>query len=110
MTLSLTQIGEIAGLGSAAEAERLLREMIVSGSIHATIDQQKGMVRFLESPERYDSHATAVQMETALQGAIALASRLHELHASLATDSHYLARVTSHERQPQWDDESGLFK
>ncbi len=49
-------------------------------------------------------------MESALQDAIGLAGKLTELHASLATDQHYLARVTSQERAPMFDDDALLSK
>lgn len=49
-------------------------------------------------------------MERALQGAIALNSKLHDLHNSLCTDSAYLARVSAQDRQPQWDEEAVLSK
>jgi COP9 signalosome complex subunit 3 len=110
LTLSFNQISELVGLGSTAAAERQTRDMIVSGSIHASIDQQKGMVRFLDNPERYDTHETAAMMEKAIGSAISLASRLSELHATLTTDQHYLAKVTNQERQPTWDDDAVLSK
>jgi len=110
LTLSLGQIAEIAGLEGADAAARQIRDMIAAGDIHASIDEPKGMVRFLETAERFDSHATVAQMEAALQGAIGLAGRLTELHASLATDQHYLARIASQERAPNWDDEALLSK
>jgi hypothetical protein len=34
------------GLGSPVEAEREIVEMIRTGSIHATVSQQDGMVRY----------------------------------------------------------------
>ena len=84
--------------------------MILADEIHASIDEAKGMVHFLERPERYVSHASAVLMESALQGAIRLAGKLTELHASLASDHLYLARVTNQERAPMLDDEGLLSK
>jgi COP9 signalosome complex subunit 3 len=111
LTLSLSQIATNAGLADAAEAERRVREMVVSGDICATIDAQKGMVHFLERGEHYHTHETMQTMERALQGAIGLAGKLHELHSSLAIDQHYLARISTQERlQPQWDDEAMLAK
>lgn len=110
LTLSLAQIASIAGLESEAAAARQIREMILADEIHASIDEAKGMVHFLERPERYVSHASAVLMESALQGAIRLAGKLTELHASLASDHLYLARVTNQERAPMLDDEGLLSK
>ena len=84
--------------------------MIANREIHAAIHQPNGMVHFLEQPERYDTHATLVAMESALQSAMHLAGTLNELHNSLATDQHYLARTAVQERQPQWDEEALLSK
>jgi len=106
LTLSLGKIASIAGLEGEVQASQHLREMILTGDIHASIDEPKGMVHFLEPPERYDSHANAVSMEGVLRGTITLAAKLSDLHASLATDQHYLARVASQDRQPQFDDEA----
>lgn len=110
LTLSLSQIAENAGLTDAAEAERRVRDMVVSGEICAAIDARQSMVHFLERDERYDTTETLLSMEDALEKAIGLAGKLHELHSSLAIDQHYLARVASQERQPQWDEEAMLAK
>lgn len=109
LTLSLVQIAELVGLDSATAAERQVREMIISGDIHATIDQQKGVVHFLEKAENYDSHEAVKLMETALGGAISLAAKLQDLHSSLAVDQNYLARIATQDRQPQWGDEESLL-
>ena len=45
-------------------------------------------------------------MERSLQAAISLSTKLSELHASLSTDPHYLARIATQERQPQWDEDA----
>jgi len=110
LTLSLSDIAQHAGLPDAAAAERQIRAMIVSDEIAAAIDQPRGMVHFLERAETYDSPETLAMMERALQSAIALNSKLHELHNSLCTDSLYLARVSAQDRQPQWDEEAVLSK
>jgi len=109
LTLSLSQISELIGLEDAAAAERRVREMIISSEIYATIDQQKGVVHFLERPEHYDSHEAVKLMEGALGGAISLATKLQDLHSTIATDRNYLARVSAQDRQPQWNEEESLL-
>jgi len=113
LTLSLPHIAEMIYLPDAAAAEKQLRDMIVSGQIHATIDAQKGMVHFVERPEQYDSKSAVLAMEGALEQVIGLASKLHGLLGSLSVDNNYLSRVSAQEGQPvQWDpsDESALGK
>jgi len=110
LTLSLSDIATHVGLASAAGAEKQIRHMVVSGEIAAAIDEPRGMVHFLERPETYESVATLVSMERALQSAIALNTKLHELHGSICTDSNYLARVATQDRPAQWDEDSVLSK
>ena len=62
------------------------------------------MVHFIERPEQFDSTASVAHMEASLSKVVGLAQRLHEMHATLATDPQYLSRVASQERQPKWDD------
>ena len=109
LTLSLPHIAELLSLPDVATAEKRARDMIVAGDIHASIDEQRGMVHFLERPEQYDSPSTMLAMEAGLQEAIALATKLHDLHSSLAVDHHYLGRLSTQERQPQWDPDEAML-
>ena len=104
LTLSLEHIKEATSLGSAADAERIIANMISCGEISAAIDEGAGMVHFIERPEQFDSTASVAHMEASLSKVVGLAQRLHEMHATLATDPQYLSRVASQERQPKWDD------
>ena len=110
LTLSLEAIAEMTALPTAAAAEKQVRDMIASGQIHATIDGTKGMVHFNERAEQYDSKATLLQMEGAMDHVIGLATKLHELLGSLAVDQNYLSRVAAQEGQPQWEEEAMLSK
>ena len=92
LTLSLGAIASRVGLADAAAAERLVVAMIGSGEIAAAIDQPAGMVHFLERAETYEQPSTLHTMEAALDHAVELAGKLHELHASLAADPNYLMR------------------
>ena len=82
LTLSLGAIASRVGLADAAAAERLVVAMIGSGEIAAAIDQPAGMVHFLERAETYEQPSTLHTMEAALDHAVELAGKLHELHAS----------------------------
>ena len=46
----------------------------------------------------------AVRLTICCLQAIGLASKLHELHSSLSVDQNYLARISTQERQPQWEE------
>ena len=110
LTLSLPHIAEMVFLDDAAAAEKQVRDMIVAGQIHATIDRQKSTVHFVERSEQYDSPETLLAMEASLVQAIGLAGKLQALHSSLSTDHNYLARLNAHEGQPQWEEETMLSK
>ena len=110
LTLSLPHIAEMVFLDDAAAAEKQVRDMIVAGQIHATIDRTRSTVHFIERTEQYDSRETLLAMESSLEQAIGLASKLQALHASLSTDHNYLARLNAHEGQPQWEEEAMLSK
>ena len=49
------------------------------------------MVHFI-ALEQFDSTASVAHMEASLSKVVGLAQRLHEMHATLATDPQYLAR------------------
>ena len=53
LTLSLDDIAQNAGLSSAKEAEQYVLSMVASGKIFARIEQQDGMVFFLQFLETY---------------------------------------------------------
>jgi hypothetical protein len=50
MTLSLSSIAREAQVASVVETERMLVSMIAEGQINATIDDETGVVTFLEEP------------------------------------------------------------
>lgn len=110
LTLSLANIAENAQLADAAEAEKYVCDMVASGEISAAIDQPQGMVQFNERQERFDSPGAAAVMEQNIDRAIALAQKLHETNIQLATDSNYLSRIASQERQSRWEDDAVMAK
>ena len=109
VTLALPTIAEITQLPDAASAEKHVRDMIVAGQIHATIDSPKGTVHFIERTEQYDSKAAVLAMEAAMQQVVGLATKLHTLLGSLAVDQNFLARVSATEGQPQWAEEEAML-
>jgi len=105
LTLSLENIAEQAQL-DLAEAEKYVYDMMSSGEICASIDEQQGMVRFNEWEERFDSQSTVNGMEQSIGRAIALAQKLQEMNLQLAVDHNYLSRVSSQDRShSRWEDD-----
>ena len=70
----------------------------------------QGMVQFHERQDRFDSQGAVAVMEENLARTIALAQKLQETNVQLATDTNYLSRIASQERQPRWEDEAALAK
>lgn len=58
----------------------LLGRMIDAGDIFAQIDEQAGMVRFLEDPQQYSSADMAAHLDAQVQRAQALAGKLKTLN------------------------------
>jgi hypothetical protein len=105
LTLSLAHIAESAELSGAAEAEAHICSMVSDRQICAAIDQTEGMVHFFERPEKFDSDAAVKTLEACMQRAINVAQKLDGMNQDLCTDSIYLSRALSQERQPRWEEE-----
>ena len=52
----------------------------------------------MERAEKYDTQATLLALERAMNQAVELAGKLYEVHDSLAVDQNYLARVAQFSR------------
>ena len=105
LTLSLAHIAESAELASAAEAEAHICSMVAHRQICAAIDQTEGMVHFFERPEKFDSDAAVKSLEACMGRAMDVARKLDGMNQDLCTDSVYLSRALSQERQPRWEEE-----
>ena len=103
--VSLAHIAESAELGSAAEAEAHICSMVAHRQICAAIDQTEGMVHFFERPEKFDSDAAVKSLEACMGRAMDVARKLDGMNQDLCTDSVYLSRALSQERQPRWEEE-----
>ena len=68
------------------------------------------MVQFHERQERFDSQGAVAVMEENIGRAISLAHKLQETNVQLSTDTNYLSRIASQERQPRWEDEAAMAK
>lgn len=93
VTLSLQDVASRVSLESPQEAEKAIVEMISQGTIHATISQQDGMVKFATSPESYSSPAMLRILEDNVSTAIHLDKKVHGLEEELMVSPAYIKKV-----------------
>jgi len=98
LTLSLPDIASHVGLASPQEAEQHVLQMIEQGQVHAQIDEQDGMVRFLEDPEQYNNKRTAERLDSQIRQSMDLATKMRSVHESVMCDRQYLSKITAKER------------
>ena len=67
-------------------------------------------VHFIDRYEQFDSKASLLGLESAMEQAVGMATKLHGVLASLSVDHNYLARAVTAEAQPQWEEEAMLSK
>jgi len=104
VTLSLQDVASRVSLESPAEAERAIVEMISAGTIHATISQQDGMVKFATNPENYSSPAMLRILEENVDTAILLDKKVHGLEEELMVSAAYIKKVSG----VRGDEEEGV--
>lgn len=107
VTLSLADVAQRCRLASAADAERLLLEMVATGQIRARISQRDGMVRFegesyaqlprddlAASVNSADDEANVLlQIEKQMQRCMELEKKLCGLDNELAVNPQYVQRL-----------------
>ena len=93
LTLPLSAITAASGLASDGEAEALVRAMVASGEVCASIDSRSGMVAFREGGERYASRECAQRIGGMLSQALALGERLRALEEELSCDPAWVKKV-----------------
>jgi len=93
ITLSLSDLAHRVGLSSPALVEAELVKMIQSGSIHATISHQDGMVRFDRKQENYSSPVMLRLLEDQVTAAMALDSQVTGLEEEIMVSSAYVKKT-----------------
>jgi len=93
VTLSLADVASRVGLESPERAELELVEMIKNRSIHATISQQDGMVRFDLNPESYSSPDMLKLVEEAVNKAITLDKQVEQLTHEVMLSHSYIRKI-----------------
>lgn len=93
VTLSLADVASRVGLETPSQAEREIVEMIKAGSIHATISQQDGMVRFHLNPESYQSPDMLRLVEESVTRAINLDKQVEKLTEDVMKSNQYIKKL-----------------
>jgi len=105
ITLSLSDLALRVGLSSPALVEAELVKMIQSGSIHATISHQDGMVRFDRKQENYSSPVMLRLLEDQVNAAMALDCQVTRLEEEIMVSSAYVKKMSGGRNED--DEESG---
>jgi tetratricopeptide (TPR) repeat protein len=93
-TLALRDIAEQNKLpGGAAEAERLVLQMIEEGALAATVDQRDGSVTFHTDVERYSSSRMAERLHLQVRELQQLSRKLKQEEEEIVTSRDYLAKT-----------------
>jgi COP9 signalosome complex subunit 3 len=93
ITLSLADLASRVGLSSPQEVEKELVGMIEAGSIHATISQQDGMVRFDTNPESYSSPKMLQLLEEEVRLAMMLDKQVTQLEEDMMVSPAYVKKM-----------------
>jgi len=93
LTLSLSDMATRVKLDNAQQAEHHLIEMIEDGEIHATIDQEHGMVKFHDSSERYDTPSALQKIDAEIEKCMRLDEKLQQMDRDISVNPQYVQRV-----------------
>lgn len=96
MTLSLADMTNRVKLGSAAEAQKYVLNMIEDGDIFATINERDGMVSFLDNPEKYDNLDTLIRLQNQMAEYIKLEKKVAEMEYEIAISPQYLQKISNY--------------
>ncbi|KAJ8539051.1 hypothetical protein ON010_g12819 [Phytophthora cinnamomi] len=100
-TIELTEVAETAGMADsdAVAAEKMLLELISNGQMHAVIDKQKAMVRFVLEDEDGGAYQDEVQGEATrklqeeMEKLVMVASQLRYMDVELVTSAKFQSRL-----------------
>lgn len=93
VTLSLDDVSRLLGLEGKEHAEIAVVNMIATGDIHATIDQQTGMVNFVDPPEDSASVDMMERLEAEMRQVVALSQRVEKIDIELSKKPSYQQKV-----------------
>jgi len=93
ITLSLGDLANRVGLVSPQEVEKEIVGMIEAGSIHATISQADGMVRFDTNPESYSSADMLRMLEEEVNLAMVLDRQVVAMEEEMMVSPAYIKKM-----------------
>jgi len=105
ITLSLADLASRVGLATPQEVEREIVCMIEAGSIHATISQADGMVRFDTNPESYSSPDMLRMLEEEVKLAIALDKQVVAMEEEMMVSPAFVKKMSG--ARADEDEEAG---
>jgi len=94
ITMSLVDLASRVGLNSPEQVEKELVNMIQSGSIHATISQQDGMVRFDTSQGNFSSPDMLALLEDGVSAAISLDKQVTVMEEEMMVNPAYVKKLS----------------
>eukprot|EP00457_Paulinella_chromatophora_P005227 gb/GEZN01005241.1/.p1 GENE.gb/GEZN01005241.1/~~gb/GEZN01005241.1/.p1 ORF type:complete len:454 (+),score=64.25 gb/GEZN01005241.1/:33-1364(+) len=93
VTLSLEDIAQHANLETPAQAESYLLSMIEEGTLAAKIDQKRGMIKFLETGESYDTSAMVTKLASKISQLQELSGAIREMSDIIDISPAYLSKT-----------------
>jgi len=102
VTLAIDDIAKRAKLKSPAEAEQYVLGMIDDGDIIAKINQQKGMISFIEQVEEYDTVTMANKLDSKVKEIFDLSKEVKTKDKEVVLSQNYISMTMTHD-----DDERG---
>lgn len=93
ITLSLGDLASRVGLATPQEVEKEIVGMIEAGSIHATISQADGMVRFDTNPESYSSPDMLRMLEDEVKLAMMLDKQVVSMEEEMMVSPAFVKKM-----------------
>jgi len=109
VTLALDDIAKRAKLKSPTEAEQYVLDMIDEGEIIAKINQQKGMISFIEQVEEYDTVTMANKLDTKLKEVFDISKEVKTKDKEIVLSQSFIAITMSHEEDERGGGAMGGF-
>eukprot|EP01083_Nonionella_stella_P065500 171698_1 len=99
VTLSLEDITKNSNAESPAQTEMLIRSMIEKGEIFARIDQEKGMVSFLDESQDFASQSMVADLDARIRQVMHYWRKVATMDRQVSLDPSYLTTLLKVERK-----------
>eukprot|EP01100_Stratorugosa_tubuloviscum_P001646 TRINITY_DN1372_c0_g2_i1.p1 TRINITY_DN1372_c0_g2~~TRINITY_DN1372_c0_g2_i1.p1 ORF type:complete len:388 (-),score=138.37 TRINITY_DN1372_c0_g2_i1:104-1267(-) len=91
LTLSFTQIAETLKI-NVDQVESVILQMIVSGDLHATIDQNQQIINFSADSRDYNNTESSRELENRIRKAIQITEKMQQLDVKIRLDKRYIGK------------------